>query len=121
MFFVIGVNDRKEELEYDGLMTCDLCGAMGRFNVFMVCSVLYLFFIPVFRWNRRYYVETSCCHALYELDYEKGEAIGRGERVEIYEEDLRLLNRGQRYKKCAFCGYQTSEDFDYCPKCGNRF
>ena len=25
------------------------------------------------------------------------------------------------YKKCRQCGYETTEDFDFCPKCGTRF
>lgn len=24
-------------------------------------------------------------------------------------------------KKCGNCGYEMMEDFEYCPKCGNRF
>ncbi|MBP3226424.1 MAG: zinc-ribbon domain-containing protein, partial [Methanobrevibacter sp.] len=25
------------------------------------------------------------------------------------------------FKHCNNCGYETSEDFDFCPKCGMRF
>ena len=25
------------------------------------------------------------------------------------------------YKRCRQCGYETTEDFDFCPKCGTRF
>jgi len=122
MFFAIGITDRREDLEYDGgVMTCDSCGAYGRYQIFMVCTVLYLFFIPVWRWNKRYYVETSCCHTVYELDPSVGEAIAGGEQIEIRETDLNRIRKGQQYKKCIYCGYETAEDFDYCPKCGNRF
>ncbi len=122
MFFAIGIADRREELDYDaGMMTCDACGAYGRFRVFMISTVLYLFFIPVWRWNRRYYAETSCCHTLYELEASAGEAIAKGERIMISAADLKLIGRERPYKRCAYCGYGTSEDFDYCPKCGNRF
>ena len=24
-------------------------------------------------------------------------------------------------KKCNYCGYVTEENFEYCPKCGNKF
>ncbi|WP_242845564.1 zinc-ribbon domain-containing protein [Butyrivibrio sp. WCE2006] len=25
------------------------------------------------------------------------------------------------YKRCRQCGYETTEGFDFCPKCGTRF
>ena len=28
---------------------------------------------------------------------------------------------GNRVKKCPNCGYETQEDFEFCPKCGTRF
>lgn len=122
MFFAIGVSDKEEKLEYDeGLILCDVCGNYGRYEVYLVCSVFYLFFFPVYRWNYRYYVRTTCCNSVYELDPEVGEAIEEGERVLIRQRDLHLLNKGRSYKKCSYCGYETSQDFDFCPKCGNKF
>ncbi len=123
MFFIMGINDRQEELDYHQTMICDICGEYGRYAVFMTYTVLTLFFLPTFRWNRRYYVRTSCCGSIYELDPEVGEAIARGIDVEITSADLRLVQSGrpQRgYKRCPVCGYETEEDFDFCPKCGNR-
>ncbi|MCH5255626.1 MAG: zinc-ribbon domain-containing protein, partial [Lachnospiraceae bacterium] len=26
-----------------------------------------------------------------------------------------------RYKRCNNCGFETQEDFEFCPKCGMRF
>ncbi len=64
------------------------------------------------------------CGALYELTPEVGRRLSRGEDLEIQESDLTLLEDGRgnpwnRTKKCANCGYETEEDFTYCPKCGN--
>ena len=125
MFFMIGVNEKSEELDYDELITCDMCGAYGRLSVFMTYTVLYLFFIPVFKWNYRYFAKTSCCNTVYELDQETGEALRHGEYVKIDPSALNILYQGNRtiqgYKRCAYCGYETEEDFEYCPKCGRRF
>ena len=49
----------------------------------MISTVLSLFFIPTFKWNRRYYVQTTCCGTTYELNPEIGMQIARGENVEI--------------------------------------
>ncbi len=87
----------------------------------MTYTVLSLFFIPTIKWNRRYYVRTSCCGRIYELDQQIGKRIERGERVEIVDDDLNDSGRRDRvYKTCRNCGYSTDEDFDFCPKCGER-
>ena len=52
------------------------------------------FFIPIFKWNRRFFVEMSCCGAVYELDLEVGKRLLRGEEVEITESDLTLRQDG---------------------------
>ena len=121
MFFLMGINTDRIEHNHDQTMICDVCERYGHLNVFMTCSVLSLFFLPVFRWNRHYYVEMSCCQSLYELDEQIGRMIEKGEDVEIRKEDLTLLNKTKGYKKCQYCGYETDEDFDFCPKCGQRF
>ena len=122
MFFMMGVTEKKEELDFAQMVTCDVCGAFGRYEVFVVYSVLSLFFLPVFKWNRRYYVEMSCCHSLDELNSEIGRGIENGTVTTIRDSDLVLIQENRSsYKRCNFCGYETAEDFEYCPKCGNRF
>ena len=49
----------------------------GRYQVFMTYMYFSFFFIPLFKWNRRFYVKMSCCGAVYELDPEKGKALAR--------------------------------------------
>jgi len=122
MFFVMGINDGHKELEFSQMIICDLCGAYGRFQVYMTYTVLSLFFIPCFKWNRRYYVRTSCCGAVYELDALIGAQISRGEQVEIQPAHLHLVRSGEKgARKCSACGYSTNEDFAFCPKCGREF
>ena len=90
----------------------------------MTYTVLSLFFIPCFKWNKRFYVQTSCCNTLYELDPEIGKRIAKGESLEIRPDDLTKVNisgYSNSYKKCTNCGYETGEDFEFCPKCGIKF
>lgn len=124
MFFLMGITQDRKDLDFTQLVTCEICGSYGRYCVFMTYSVLSFFFIPIWKWNRRYYVEMSCCKSIYELNENIGRMIENGEEVRIEESDLKLLNRAVSsgsYKKCLNCGYETNEDFDFCPKCGNRF
>ncbi len=77
-----------------------------------------LFFIPCFKWNKHYYVQTTCCNALYELDPEIGKRVARREDVKIRQEHLtRVINQEYTVKRCRNCGFSTDEDYDFCPKC----
>ena len=123
MFLMIGISDGRKDLDFTQSILCRSCGKYGRYQVFMTYTVLLLFFIPCFKWNKRYYVQTSCCGKVYELNPEIGRRIARGEQVEITETDIydAGYNNQQMPKTCYFCGYSTYEDFQYCPKCGREF
>ena len=127
MFFIMGITDGRKDFDFQQMMTCGACGAYGRYQVFMTYTVLSLFFIPCIKWNRHYYVQASCCNALYELDAEIGKRIARGEDVEILPQHLRPVHPGNRgngwntTKQCRNCGFTTTEDYEFCPKCGLRF
>lgn len=120
---MMGITDGRNDLYFAQTIICNICGRYGRYNVFMTYTVLSLFFIPCFKWNKHYYVQASCCGTVYELNPEIGKAIARGEQIEIRTEHLSRVNQGgHSYRKhCSRCGYETLEDFEYCPKCGNRF
>ena len=60
-----------------------------------------------------------------------GKAVLRGENPDIAEADLRLVQAGRYaktwqegskkpHKKCMRCGFETDEDYNYCPVCGGR-
>ena len=54
---------------------------------------------------------------------ELGKRIAAGEDVEILPQHLRRMNQqgyGYSMKRCRNCGFSTTEDFEYCPKCGTR-
>ena len=47
-----------------------------------------------------------------------------GEQVLIRPEHLQRISKvtyGYNYKHCNYCGYETAENFEYCPKCGKKF
>ncbi|MCI7814776.1 MAG: zinc ribbon domain-containing protein [Lachnospiraceae bacterium] len=122
MFFIMGITQGQKEFAHNQVVVCDRCGAYGRYMVFMTYTVLSLFFIPCFKWNRRYFVRTSCCGTVYQLNAEIGRRIERGEEVEIRPEHLQGTQwTGSAGKRCSNCGFTTTENFEYCPKCGKRF
>ncbi|MEA4892614.1 MAG: zinc ribbon domain-containing protein [Peptococcaceae bacterium] len=88
MFFMIGVTPGEKQLDFRQPILCRRCGKYGRFEVYVTYMQLLLFFLPVFRWNRRYLVRTSCCGACYELRPETGRQIEKGLAPEIQPQDL---------------------------------
>ena len=150
MIFIGGISSGMKPIEYLKTVICGRCGAYGRYQVYMTYMYFSFFFIPLFKWNRRFYVKMSCCGAVYELDPEVGRRLLRGENLEIRETDLTLVQDGggnpwaaesernalrrragmvtERtaagtgqdgpVKKCGSCGFETQEDYAYCPRCG---
>lgn len=123
MFFIMGIDQKRKIFEYNQVIVCDHCGSYGRYQVFMTYMCLSLFFIPCLKWNWQYYVQSTCCNTIYSLDPEIGKRIARGENVEILPQNLTQVQAGYTslHKKCGYCGFETQEDFEYCPKCGNKF
>ena len=131
MIFIGGISQGQKILNYVKTVICSRCGGYGRYQVVMTYMYFSFFFIPLFKWNKRFYVKMSCCDAVYELDQEVGKALLHGQQADIKSSDLTLVQEGRRrgyydsgtyktWKKCGNCGYETEEDFEYCPKCGRR-
>ena len=47
MFFMMGITDRRKNLDYNQTEICSVCGRYGRFQVFMTYTVLSLFLFRV--------------------------------------------------------------------------
>lgn len=123
MLFIMGINQGRKDFTYDRVVICDRCGAYGRYQVFMTYMYVSLFFIPVFKWKKEYYVQSTCCGTVYALDPEVGRKIAAGKDPEILSQHLTMVQPGYRggYRRCSQYGYETREDFEFCPKCGRRF
>ena len=121
MFFMFGIYPKEKDLDFRQTTVCPSCGSYRRYEAFMRYSNLSLFFIPVLKWNNQYFIRTSCCNSLYELNSELGGAIERGENVTINEGDLTpIYVNYHRESYCSTCGYRLESDFEYCPKCGRK-
>lgn len=130
MFFICGINPVRRAIKYEKMIICNKCGKYGRYEVYMTYMCFNIFFIPIIKWDKHYYVETTCCGALYELNEYIGKKLKNGENIDITEKDLTNIsyknNKGWSDhnnisdKKCMDCGYISPRDFEYCPKCGKK-
>lgn len=118
MFFIMGISNGEKKLAFDQLEICNCCGKYGHLEVYMTYMFFSFFFIPLFKWNRHYYVRMNCCNATTEISADLGKAIARGEVTKIPLDTLHFGRYENRMKHCSYCGFTTEEDFQYCPKCG---
>ena len=93
MFFMIGITNGRKDLSFRQTMICSRCGRYGSYTVYVTFMQLLLFFIPCFKWNRQYFVETSCCGTVYQLDPEVGRRLEKGEKplTEENDEEVRYV------------------------------
>lgn len=121
MFFVFGISTKEKEIDFTQTTICPSCNSYGRYEVFMTYTHFSLFFIPIIKWNKKYYVRTSCCNSLYSIDYEFGKAIERGVKTTIDESDLNPININyHKDNYCPSCNYKLSSEYEYCPSCGRK-
>lgn len=125
MFFigVFGIQNKQEEIKYLNDVPCRNCdkGSVGK--LIKTFNFFHFFFIPIFKWNAKYYVICSGCSSLYEIPQEKGKGIERGENIDISYWDLRPVETGHTHSAsniCGHCGKAVEADYEYCPYCGTK-
>ena len=121
MFFIGGISNGEKKLNYTQSIICPRCSSFGRMEIYITYMCFSFFFIPILKWNKKYFVKNTCCNSIYLLDKEIGLRISKGENISISENDLQLVDNYQKFiSKCVNCGYISNDDFQYCPKCGQR-
>lgn len=122
MFFIAGVYPKRAELDYYEPIMCGCCTKYGRYEAFAEYSVFSLFFIPLFKFKKKFYARTTCCNSLYLItNKEKGLMMerGQGHNVFLKDKDLKLIHKGICGSNvCPGCGYQANMEHKYCPNCG---
>lgn len=122
MFFIMGVSSAEKKLDFSQLCVCKRCGQYGRYEIIMTYTVFTFFFIPLFKWGRRYFVRETSCGARCEIDPQLGRGIERGEVTQLREDDLPFAPaRAQDApRRCEHCGFETDQRYEFCPMCGQR-
>lgn len=120
MFFIAGISSNQKQLEYNQMLICPACGKYCRIEVFMTYMYFSLFFIPMIKWNKNYYVKSNCCQSIFSISKELGSQIEKGMTVTLNDGDIEAFNN--QYNKehrnhCPNCGHVLDESFKYCPNC----
>ena len=91
MFWLLTFRPKEKTLRYNKECICDNCGQYGRYEVFMTYTCLEVFFIPILKGDQKYFVRTTCCGSMYQLNSAVGKAIAKRKDVEIRPEHLKLM------------------------------
>jgi ribosomal protein L40E len=128
MFFlgVFGIENKDKEIKILENISCKKCNSTVTGRLIKNFNFFHFFFIPIFKWDERYYVICDRCNALYSIEKEKGKAIERGEDINITYWDLQEIK--QEYNSdeyfrgniCKKCGREVDTSFKYCPHCGAK-
>jgi hypothetical protein len=131
MFFigVFGIENKDKEIKELNNLTCKKCNSTVQGKLIINFDFFHFFFIPLFKWNERYYVVCNRCKCLYSIPKEKGKAVENGDEVditywdlqEVYSDnDINFNDNSYDMKRCSSCGAQVKRDFKYCPYCGKE-
>lgn len=132
MFFIgiFGVEEKAKVLKQKDVEICPFCAKKGTYIFFKVYNYFHFFFIPIFKWNVRYFLQTSCCAKIYLItNKDVALDIEHGKDVSISLADVELFKNLQgTYESmnafdsdfCPTCQSRVSKNFLYCPYCGQK-
>jgi len=122
VFFIafFGIQDKDKYIGTYNNVVCPSCEKLARYEIYKSYRYFHIFFIPIFKWDIKYIVKTSCCGSLYELNTKVGEEFEKNPDIEIREENLRRVNNYLPFKYCPICKTDVPAEFNYCPYCGGK-
>ncbi len=122
MIFIGGISRGRKDFDFfRQTMVCKKCGRYSSISVFMIYTYFSFFFIPLFKWGKKYYAVSNCCNTVYSIDQELGKAIENGENILLQEDNLTIVGMASASTtNCLDCGFLLTPEYTYCPKCGRK-
>lgn len=118
MFFCFGIEDAQKIIRDFRNIICPACGRYSFAQLIVTYTFLHIFFIPTFKWNRKYYIKTGCCGSVYECDRETAEKFEKTGEIDFSQ--LKRCGCGSGEKICPNCGAHLEQSYEFCPYCGTK-
>jgi hypothetical protein len=120
MFFIVGITDGSGSL---GVRRCRAFSCCGIYGAMAAVTCVYqqftLFFIPLFRFGKRYFATCPQCGTVYELSREEGKRIARDPAAEINPDRMYAVRRASG-RVCPNCHAAVDPSAHFCPNCGTK-
>ncbi len=123
MFFIgiFGIENKSKEIKILDNLNCKKCNKVFRGRLIKNFDYFHFFFIPILKWNIKYYIICDECITKFSISIDKGKAIENDDPVDITYWDLHELeNSNYNIGICRNCGKEVDPSFEFCPYCGNR-
>ncbi len=121
MFFIVGITSGTTNL---GFRVCGYfsCCSLRKQTAMVTCVYrqFTFFFLPLFRFGKRYFVSCPNCGAVYEIDREEGKRIERDPAAVINPDRIFRVAGQHSGRFCPNCGKQVNPDCRFCPYCGTK-
>lgn len=117
MFFFIGIfgiQDKQRTIKEFNNVIC-ACGSLSSAELIEKYTYFHFFFLPLFKWNREYYVRFRCCNRLFKVPEDYVDELKDSSDIDI--ERLEEIDSFSRHT-CPNCGAHIDPSFVYCPYCG---
>jgi DNA-directed RNA polymerase subunit RPC12/RpoP len=125
MFFIgiFGIESKEKEIKTFGNVVCPDCGKYTQAVLYESYTYFHIFFIPTFRWNRRYFLRLRCCGAVYEAPADYAKQLKDADSIDFSR--LQKVSSGfggyeDFWAVCPKCGKSFDKSFAYCPYCGTK-
>lgn len=126
MFFIgiFGIDQKQKQIKTVTGSLCKNCNGYSGYTLIKYYSFFHIFFIPIFKWNIKYYLICNDCKTVYEIPKEKGIIAEQEDAYEFTYWDLKAVDEGYTENfieyKCKNCGRHIEAGFTYCPYCGKK-
>lgn len=120
MFFIgiFGIYPKREKIKRVEFIECSEC-KNSDFSLIEDSSVFEFFFIPVFKFNKKYFLNCQHCNSIFVIDKERARDIVWKNTSDI---DYWYLSKNILYRerRCQNCNSILNDRDNYCPVCGER-
>lgn len=125
MFFIgiFGIEARERVIRDVQKVYCRECNKDVSGRIIKRYNFFHFFFIPLLKWNERYYVKYDNCSHIYGISKEKGKRIESDENVDLGYWDLKDIEEYTSStvdNRCFCCSRVVEREYLYCPYCGEK-
>lgn len=118
MFFIgiFGIEPKNKTIKEFNNTICPTCDRLTKAELVQTYTCFHFFFLPLFKWNFKYYIRFICCNSIYEVDEGYVDELKNSDTIDVN----RLKKMSFNKNICPECGNYVNPDFSYCPHCGRK-